>query len=161
MISSFVKLINSNQCHNIQVHYSARLYSLFWAYGIRVLVAWKQKKIWRIVKYNLGNCFLAKSIYGLDYSLRKSFLKLPHRPKIPSWMSFSLSKLWYSNHTHHRQWISQEKDLLNSSDEFELKFPELSRAELKRFRAELSQAGAFQFQAETKLTICISILGPS
>ena len=31
------------------------------------------------------------------------------------------------------------------SDEFELKFPELSQAELKNFRAELSRAGHFNF----------------
>ena len=38
------------------------------------------------------------------------------------------------------------------SDEFELKYPELSRAE-----KVLSRAGPFQFRAETELTICISI----
>ena len=32
-----------------------------------------------------------------------------------------------------------------SSNEFELKFPKLSRAELKGFRAESSRAGSFQF----------------
>ena len=37
------------------------------------------------------------------------------------------------------------------SDEFELKFPELSRAELKHFQAESSRAGQFNFRAETKL----------
>jgi hypothetical protein len=34
---------------------------------------------------------------------------------------------------------------------FELKFSELSRAELKSIRAELSQAGHFNFLAETEL----------
>ena len=38
------------------------------------------------------------------------------------------------------------------SEEFELKFSELSQAELKGFRAESSQAGEFNFCAETKLT---------
>ena len=38
-----------------------------------------------------------------------------------------------------------EPKRLASSDEFELKFPELSQAELKRFQAESSRAGAFQF----------------
>ena len=33
------------------------------------------------------------------------------------------------------------------SDEFDLKFPELSQAELKGSRAESSQAGAFQFSS--------------
>ena len=33
------------------------------------------------------------------------------------------------------------------SDEFELEFPKLSRAELKGFRAESSQAEAFQFSS--------------
>ena len=37
------------------------------------------------------------------------------------------------------------------SDEFELKFSELSQAKLKGFRAEL---GHFNFRAETELTIC-------
>ena len=36
---------------------------------------------------------------------------------------------------------------LNSSDEFELKFPELSQAELKGSQAESSRAGAFQFSS--------------
>ena len=36
---------------------------------------------------------------------------------------------------------------MSVSDEFELKFPELSRAELKGFQAESSQAGAFQFSS--------------
>ena len=40
---------------------------------------------------------------------------------------------------------------LFGSDEFELKFPELSRSELKRFQAELSRAGHFNFQAEVVL----------
>ena len=44
-----------------------------------------------------------------------------------------------------------------ASDEFELKFPKLSRSELKRFQVESSQAWAFQYQAETELTICIII----
>ena len=35
----------------------------------------------------------------------------------------------------------------NSSDEFELKFSELSQAELKRFWAESSQAGTFQISS--------------
>ena len=35
--------------------------------------------------------------------------------------------------------------MLFTSDEFELKFPMLSQAELKSFRAESSQAGALQF----------------
>ena len=34
---------------------------------------------------------------------------------------------------------------VNSSSEFELKFPKLSRAELKRYRVESSQAGHFDF----------------
>ena len=38
---------------------------------------------------------------------------------------------------------------LASSDDFKLEFPELSRAELKSFQAKLSQAGHFNFQAET------------
>ena len=38
------------------------------------------------------------------------------------------------------------------SEEFELKFSELSQAELKGFRAESSQAGAFNFWAGTELT---------
>ena len=41
-----------------------------------------------------------------------------------------------------------------ASDEFELKLPELSRAEKVPSRAKL---GHFNFRAETKLTICISI----
>ena len=37
-----------------------------------------------------------------------------------------------------------------SSDEFELKFPELSRAELRTFRIP-TQAGHFNFRVETEL----------
>ena len=40
---------------------------------------------------------------------------------------------------------------LNISDEFELKFPKLSQAELKSFRAESRQAGHFNFRAEIEL----------
>ena len=40
-----------------------------------------------------------------------------------------------------------------TSDEFELKFPELSRAKLKSFWAELSRAGHFNFRAETELDL--------
>ena len=36
---------------------------------------------------------------------------------------------------------------IDCSDEFELKFPELSRVELKGFLAELSRAGVFQFSS--------------
>ena len=36
---------------------------------------------------------------------------------------------------------------LPTSDEFELKFPELSRAELKSFQAELSRAWTLQFSS--------------
>ena len=46
---------------------------------------------------------------------------------------------------------------LASKDEFKLKFPrlaELNQAKLKRFQAESSRAGTFQF-SETELTICI------
>ena len=39
----------------------------------------------------------------------------------------------------------------NISDDFELKFSELSQAELKRYQAESSRAGYFIFRAETKL----------
>ena len=53
------------------------------------------------------------------------------------------------------QWPGEVKLLViyyvTGSDEFELRFPELSRAELKSFRAELSQVGHFNFRAETKL----------
>ena len=44
-----------------------------------------------------------------------------------------------------------------ASDEFELKFSKLSQAELKRFRAESSGAGAFQFSSWNELTIFMSI----
>ena len=43
--------------------------------------------------------------------------------------------------------MSNERGIQNAlitSDEFELEFPELSRAKLKRFRAKSSQAGAYQ-----------------
>ena len=40
---------------------------------------------------------------------------------------------------------------LNTSDEFELKFPKLSQAELKSFLAESSPAGHLNFWAETEL----------
>jgi hypothetical protein len=43
------------------------------------------------------------------------------------------------------------------SDEFELKFPELNRAELKRLKAELAELGHFNFRAKTELKICMSI----
>ena len=36
------------------------------------------------------------------------------------------------------------------SDEFELKFHELNRAELKRLKAESSRAGAFQFSSQSR-----------
>ena len=45
------------------------------------------------------------------------------------------------------------------SDEFELEFPELSQAELKKFRAESSRQFSSWNRAETELTICISING--
>ena len=40
---------------------------------------------------------------------------------------------------------------LCTTHEFELKFPKLSQAELKSFRAKSSQAGHFNFRAETEL----------
>ena len=40
--------------------------------------------------------------------------------------------------------VIREREKLVSSDEFELKFPELSQAELKGFQAKSSLAGAFQ-----------------
>ena len=45
--------------------------------------------------------------------------------------------------------------MVNASDEFELKFPKLSQAELKKFpsRAELEH---FNFRAETELTMYIN-----
>ena len=42
---------------------------------------------------------------------------------------------------------SKRQLVLSGSDEVEQKFPEVSQAELKGFRAELSRAGAFQFSS--------------
>ena len=42
--------------------------------------------------------------------------------------------------------------MVNGSDEFELKFPKLSQAELKGFLAESSRAEHFNIRAETELT---------
>ena len=53
---------------------------------------------------------------------------------------------------HFQYWIK-------CSDEFELKFPELSQAELKSFQAESRQAGHFNFQAETELNF-LAFLAP-
>jgi hypothetical protein len=50
--------------------------------------------------------------------------------------------------------VFQVRIHLFNSDEFELKFPGLSRAELERLRAE---PGHLNFRAETKLTLCTSI----
>ena len=52
-----------------------------------------------------------------------------------------------SKGSHQIKQNSIKSYMIAISDEFELKFPKLSQAELKGFRAESSQAGAFQFSS--------------
>ena len=57
-------------------------------------------------------------------------------------MSSSVWAIWAAQGSKEK---NQFEFFFCSSDEFELKFPELSQAELKGFRAKSSRAGAFQF----------------
>ena len=70
---------------------------------------------------------------------------------LPRLFCFFQKQIPFSN------FMNKNNNIYNFSDEFKLKFPELSQVELKRFWAVSSQAGAFQFRAETELTICTSI----
>ena len=57
-------------------------------------------------------------------------------------------------HDHVNDSQPEWNECVSISDEFELKFPELSRAGKVASRAELGQ---LNFRAETKLTLCTSI----
>ena len=77
------------------------------------------------------------------------------RIKSRNWLETKVSEMISCEESKKFLWICKYVPLMVfSSDEFELKFPELIRAKLERFRAEL---GHFNFRAETELTICTSV----
>ena len=84
---------------------------------------------------------------------------------IKTWLLFiyikiCLTKYFIDNKDNFWHWLWKLKIHqfeVPGSDEFKLKFPKLSQADLKWFWPELSRPWAFQFWAETEPTICMYI----